>query len=585
MKRGIEERYLPENIWLGEGSFRDIHEVGDIVANVERLESSGEMMFVAVRSSSDSPTVVNLGWETVDGIQVRGQLSLSTVDWSDQKRGPDSLVPSTWTSRPARGLRWTFAVEADRPWHDTWRAPSETIFPRLAPWDINGLFSLRGINSIPGQGPPSVIAALWDYVLGMTCDQPTVVTVLAHASDKTAIGTTEGRGQRPLSIARTVSPAMKCRVLQLLVPKTHRREVNRALARGGFAAIPEDGALVLPRQGKGTGTPLTPGQLQSFIPLRDAVQAEWRRPVLLQERQQNRIDALRAEPPASYRDLAARWRSRYLAAVEVRDSAIRAMNEGNAIMNQQQALLRRLPAEFALALQRKADSPDDGQQSGEQEDQSALHQMRAEQLTEDLAAAEALLDEQAETISRLRRRLAATGVPYAETATCQRDEMPDSWEALIAWTQRDLSRIVLGDIAASATPLRGHTAEPSWLRRTWRALRALNAYATTQAQYGVEAVPNFASYLRSEIATEVIPEQSYSARESERTLSHPKFRQARVFPVPRQVDPSGQVLMEKHIRVGSGQPPAPRLHFHDDVVQSLVFVGHIGPHLPNMKTN
>jgi hypothetical protein len=45
--------------------------------------------------------------------------------------------------------------------------------------------------------------------------------------------------------------------------------------------------------------------------------------------------------------------------------------------------------------------------------------------------------------------------------------------------------------------------------------------------------------------------------------------------------------MEAHIRIGSGKPPAPRMHFHDDTSGSTgkIYVGHLGPHLPNYQTN
>lgn len=43
--------------------------------------------------------------------------------------------------------------------------------------------------------------------------------------------------------------------------------------------------------------------------------------------------------------------------------------------------------------------------------------------------------------------------------------------------------------------------------------------------------------------------------------------------------------MQAHLRIGSGNTIAPRLHFYDDGPQTgLVYVGHLGPHLRNTLT-
>lgn len=65
----------------------------------------------------------------------------------------------------------------------------------------------------------------------------------------------------------------------------------------------------------------------------------------------------------------------------------------------------------------------------------------------------------------------------------------------------------------------------------------------------------------------------------------PRMREARVLPVPPEVG-GGAVFMGAHVKIGSGKPPAPRLHFFDDTAASgLLVVGWIGEHLPNVATN
>jgi hypothetical protein len=70
-------------------------------------------------------------------------------------------------------------------------------------------------------------------------------------------------------------------------------------------------------------------------------------------------------------------------------------------------------------------------------------------------------------------------------------------------------------------------------------------------------------------------------------MMNSRFVAARTLPVPREVDPSGRIVMEAHIRIGSGKPPAPRMHLHDDTSGETgkIYIGHLGPHLPNYQTN
>lgn len=70
--------------------------------------------------------------------------------------------------------------------------------------------------------------------------------------------------------------------------------------------------------------------------------------------------------------------------------------------------------------------------------------------------------------------------------------------------------------------------------------------------------------------------------ESRRTITDPKFVQARTFTVPGQVNPAGQAPMFAHVRILGVQPPAPRLHFYDDTTGTgHLVVGYLGPYLPS----
>lgn len=58
-----------------------------------------------------------------------------------------------------------------------------------------------------------------------------------------------------------------------------------------------------------------------------------------------------------------------------------------------------------------------------------------------------------------------------------------------------------------------------------------------------------------------------------------------MLPVPKEVHPDEVVFMQAHLRIGSGNTIAPRLHFYDGGPQTgLVYVGYLGPHLRNTLT-
>ena len=208
-------------------------------------------------------------------------------------------------------------------------------------------------------------------------------------------------------------------------------------------------------------------------------------------------------------------------------------------------------------------------------------------------AAEELLDEQMEElnsarqeITRLRKELARAGSSAMIPAQRVQEVQPDSWDALLTWAAT-LDHVVLGDVQDGIGKLRGQTQEGAWVTQAWKALRALEEYAQMKKERGSTEVPHFAAYLKDPLAERAIPWTKFSSVESKGVMMNGKFVAARTLPVPIEVDPSGYIVMESHIRVGSGKPPAPRLHFHDDTsgATGKIYVGHLGPHLPNYQTN
>lgn len=76
-------------------------------------------------------------------------------------------------------------------------------------------------------------------------------------------------------------------------------------------------------------------------------------------------------------------------------------------------------------------------------------------------------------------------------------------------------------------------------------------------------------------------------KESETTSKSDKFRRARTFVVHPDVDPSGRIYMEAHIKLTPGGSPSPRIHFYDDTsgATGKIHIGWIGDQLQNQSTN
>lgn len=124
----------------------------------------------------------------------------------------------------------------------------------------------------------------------------------------------------------------------------------------------------------------------------------------------------------------------------------------------------------------------------------------------------------------------------------------------------------------------------NWLQVAWDALLALNHYAEAAADG--TAGGDFLSWCKSEASSAYpFPTAKTAMRESDTVARDRKLRSERMLPVPKEVDSSGKVFMQAHLKIGGGNTIAPRLHFYDDGLRSgKVYVGYLGPHLRNTLT-
>lgn len=164
---------------------------------------------------------------------------------------------------------------------------------------------------------------------------------------------------------------------------------------------------------------------------------------------------------------------------------------------------------------------------------------------------------------------------------------PATFPQVFAWARRCCTRVSLSEDAEDqAGSLSSHPKAGVWIERTRLILQALDDYAAARADE--KPVRNLRHYLQT-LASPPFPDNQVSLKESAAVRRGRKFRDSRVFPLPWEVSDTGRGDFTAHVRIdtGGGGSVAPRLHFYDDTSGSTgkVYVGYVGPHLPNTLTN
>ena len=81
-------------------------------------------------------------------------------------------------------------------------------------------------------------------------------------------------------------------------------------------------------------------------------------------------------------------------------------------------------------------------------------------------------------------------------------------------------------------------------------------------------------------------QKRHSPTESETVRNNGKMCGERIFPVPVEVNPHGEVEMLAHFKTSHRDTNDPRMHYYADTqFTHKVYIGYIGPHLTNTKTN
>lgn len=209
-------------------------------------------------------------------------------------------------------------------------------------------------------------------------------------------------------------------------------------------------------------------------------------------------------------------------------------------------------------------------------------------LTEEYAEAVTSARKLAERVRWLEGRLAEAGQPVYGMPEESPVFEPASLVEVLIEARESLPHIVVGDTDGAAARLDwDHPAQSrTWAAKAWDSLRALEDFA--RARSGGEFAGGFYEWCSHGFSGRLtIPTGMLSMRESKSVVTRSKFSDRRTFAVPPEVNPDGQVLMESHVKLRPVGYPAPRMYFHDDSggATGKIWIGYLGEHLPNTRTN
>lgn len=119
----------------------------------------------------------------------------------------------------------------------------------------------------------------------------------------------------------------------------------------------------------------------------------------------------------------------------------------------------------------------------------------------------------------------------------------------------------------------------------WGFILVLRDYMRAREEIGFQgSVHDYLAESRGQYRIE--SQKRHSPTESETVQNNGKMRRERTFPVPTEVDPRGEIEMFAHFKTSHRDANDPRMHYYVDTRYThKVYIGYIGPHLTNTKTN
>jgi hypothetical protein len=158
---------------------------------------------------------------------------------------------------------------------------------------------------------------------------------------------------------------------------------------------------------------------------------------------------------------------------------------------------------------------------------------------------------------------------------------PESWGELIE-RMATFERIRFAGDPEDVYFLEQFEIPQSALRKAWKALRTFSSFAAMKNAGDFDG--SLEQYVSSTAhgGFSAVPKLKW---ESESVENNPKFRRQRLIPVPKAVDTSEEVMCKQHITLYQGRP-TPTMYLFDAVGRDgNIYVGYLGVHLDNTKTN
>ena len=174
------------------------------------------------------------------------------------------------------------------------------------------------------------------------------------------------------------------------------------------------------------------------------------------------------------------------------------------------------------------------------------------------------------------------------------DEPPEDMATLFDWmTEDDMHRevreyVVFCDpdrMCAAILDLDDMSGNSRYAADFWRFILVLRDYMRARKEIGFQgSVHDYLAESRGQYR--IVSQARHSRTESETVRNNEKMCGERIFPVPTEVDPRGEVEMLAHFKTSHRDTNDPRMHYYVDTRYThKVYIGYIGPHLTNTKTN
>ena len=174
------------------------------------------------------------------------------------------------------------------------------------------------------------------------------------------------------------------------------------------------------------------------------------------------------------------------------------------------------------------------------------------------------------------------------------DEPPADMATLFDWmTEDDMHREVreyvvfcdpnrMSDAILTLDDMSGNS---RYAEDFWGFILVLRDYMRARKEIGFRgSVHEYLAESRGQYRRE--SQKRHSPTESETVRNNGKMCGERIFPVPVEVDPRGEIEMLAHFKTSHRDTNDPRMHYYADTqFTHKVYIGYIGPHLTNTKTN